>query len=51
MCKPGPLQGPPQIGPLNLCVGCEVMDDGQPAAEGHVLFRNTFTTDGRAFDL
>jgi hypothetical protein len=46
-----PLDGPPQIGPTNLCVGCEVMDDGQPPAPGHVLYRNTFTSGGRAFDL
>ncbi len=46
-----PVDGPPQIGPDNLCAGCEVMDDGHPPAAGHVLYRNTFTTGGRAFDL
>jgi hypothetical protein len=43
--------GPPQIGSDNLCDGCEVMDDGTPPADGHVLYRDTFTTGGRAFDL
>lgn len=46
-----PVTGAPQIGSENLCVGCEVMDDGQPPTTGHVLYRNTFTTGGRAFDL
>jgi hypothetical protein len=45
------IDGPPQIGPDNLCEGCEVMDDGQPPAFGHTLYRNTFTSGGRAFDL
>jgi hypothetical protein len=46
-----PVSGPPQIGPANLCLGCEVMDDGHPPAAGHVLYRKTFTTGGRAVDL
>ncbi len=45
------ISGPPQIGPENLCVGCEVLDDGGPPVSGHVLYRNTFTNGGRAFDL
>ncbi len=45
------ITGPPQIGPDNRCTGCEVMDDGGPPAAGHVLYRNTFTSGGRAFDL
>jgi hypothetical protein len=45
------IDGPPQIGPENLCVGCEMLDGGQPPTVGHVLYRNTFTTGGRAFDL
>ena len=46
-----PVDGPLQIGPANLCAGCEVMDDGKPPAAAHVLYRNTFTAGGRAFDL
>jgi hypothetical protein len=46
-----PIDGPPQITDGNACDGCEVMDDGGPPASGHVLYRNTFTTVGRAFDL
>jgi hypothetical protein len=45
------IDGPPQIGPENLCVGCEMMDGGRPPAPGHVLYHNTFTSGGRAFDL
>jgi hypothetical protein len=45
------IDGPPQIGPENLCVGCEMMDGGQPPPAGHVLYHNTFTSGGRAFDL
>ena len=45
------IDGPPQIGPDNLCDGCEVMDDGKPPAPGHVLYRDTFTSGDRAFDL
>jgi hypothetical protein len=45
------IEGPPQIGPDNLCEGCEVMDDGQPPASGHTLYRDTFTSGGRGFDL
>ena len=45
------ISGPPRIGSQNLCDGCEVMDDGRPPTAGHVLYRNTFTSGGRAFDL
>ena len=45
------IDGAPLIGPENLCEGCEVMDDGQPPAPGHTLYRETFTSGGRAFDL
>jgi hypothetical protein len=46
-----PIDAPPHIGPENLCVGCEMMDGGQPPSTGHVLYHNTFTSGGRAFDL
>jgi hypothetical protein len=45
------ISGSPQIGPTVRCDGCEVMDDGRPPADGHVLYRDTFTSGGRAFDL
>jgi hypothetical protein len=45
------IDGPPQIGPENLCVGCEMFDGGRPPAAGHALYHDTFTTRGRAFDL
>jgi hypothetical protein len=45
------IDGPPQIGPENLCVGCEVFDGGRPPAAGHALYHDTFTARGRAFDL
>jgi len=46
-----PLQGQVAIGPSNLCDGCEMLDDGQPPPPDHVLYEDTFTTGGRAFDL
>jgi hypothetical protein len=45
------IDGPPQIGPDNLCVGCEVMDGGASPEPGHALYHDTFTSGGRAFDL
>ena len=45
------IDGPPQIGPENLCVGCEMFDGGRPPGAGHALYHDTFTTRGRAFDL
>jgi hypothetical protein len=45
------IDGPPQIGPQNLCVGCEMFDGGRPPPVGHALYHHTFTSGGRAFDL
>ena len=46
-----PLSGPVSIGPFNICDGCEVLDDGRPPPSGQVVYQNTFTTQGRAFDV
>jgi hypothetical protein len=46
-----PLQGHVAIGPYDLCDGCELLDDGRPPVPAHVLYQDTFTTGGRAFDL
>src|SRR4029077_18555412 len=32
------IDGPPQIGPNNLCVGCEVMDGGASPEPGRALY-------------
>jgi hypothetical protein len=45
------IAGAPQIGPEHLCVGCEMLDGGQPPAPGHARYHHTFTSGGRAFDL
>ena len=46
-----PLEGPVSIDTSNLCEGCEMLDDGQPPPDGHVLYQDTFTAGGRAFDV
>jgi hypothetical protein len=45
------IDGPPQIGPGNFCVSCEIMDGGDGPDPGHALYHDTFTSGGRAFDL
>jgi hypothetical protein len=46
-----PADPPLAIGPQDACPACEVLDDGRPPAASHALYRRTFVTGGRAFDL